>query len=335
VTPDDEPILDAHVHFWDPRRFDYPWLESAGALNRTFLPEHLPREGTRRREVLVVQADCRPEQALAEVEWVRGLREAGAPIVAAVAHAPLEDGVHVEKRLGELAASPFVAGVRRLLQDEGEGFAVAPGFLEGAELLARTGMPLDMCLRRPQLAEATELVRRRPELTFVLDHLGKPKVSPGSFRSWARDLRRLAGLPNVTCKLSGLATEAEPGRRTPAHLVPFLRRAIDLFGPRRCMFGSDWPVLTTAMSYARWLDVVDEATSDLTAEERDHIMRRTALGVYGIEAHGRSGLPQTGRHAAGGTTSRRWSLTGSPQERLPDAAPGHRWSGAAGAQHLD
>ena len=282
MTSEDQPFLDTHVHFWDPGRFDYPWLGSAGALNRAFLPEDLLRETDHRVQIVVVEADRRPGQALAEVEWVCGLREAGAPVVGVVAHAPLEVGVQVEGRLGELAAVPLVGGVRRLLQDEGEGFALAPGFLQGADLLARAGMPLDVCIRRHQLAEATELVRRCPELTFVLDHLGKPEVSPESLRPWARDLRRLADLPNVTCKLSGLATEAEPDRRTPAHLVPFLRQAIDLFGPRRCMFGSDWPVLTTAMSYSRWLGVVAEAIGDLTAEEQDHVMRRTALGVYRI-----------------------------------------------------
>jgi predicted TIM-barrel fold metal-dependent hydrolase len=283
VSAVDEPFLDAHVHFWDPHRFRYPWLASTATLNRPFLPEHLPGAYAGRRQVIFVQADCLPGQALAEIEWVHGLREAGAPIAGAVAHAPLEDGDAAAQPLDALAALPLVTGVRRLLQEEADGFALAPGFLTGAGLLARAGLPLDLCIRSHQLPEAVELVRRRPELTFVLDHLGKPAVRPESFGSWARDLSRLAGLPNSTCKLSGLATEAEPGRRTAAHLVPFLRRAIDLFGPGRCMFGSDWPVLTTAMTYDHWLDVVGEAISDLSADEQDQIMRRTASAVYGIE----------------------------------------------------
>ncbi len=282
-------LLDAHVHFWDPARFEYPWLTSAGELNRSFLPQDLPQEGEGDREFVVVQADCLPEQGQAEVAWVRGLRAAGAPIVAVVAHAALEEGAAIEARLHDLAAIDLVAGVRRLLQDEEAGFALSEKFREGTEALARARMPLDLCIRRHQLAEATELVRRRPDVSFVLDHLAKPQVGPESFRSWAEDLGRLAALPNVTCKLSGLATEAVPERRRAGHLVPFLREAIDLFGPRRCMFGSDWPVLTTAMSYRQWLDVVLEAISDLSAPERADVRRHTARRAYAIGGAGRSG----------------------------------------------
>jgi len=281
-------VVDGHVHFWDPGRFDYPWLRSAGLLNRAFLPEHLRQQGPDGQQVVFVQADCLPEQGQAEAAWVAGLREAGAPIAAAVVQVPLEQGERIEGRLAELAGTALVGGVRRLLQDEGPGFALGEGFLAGTELLAGAGLPLDLCIRRHLLAEVTELVRRRPGLFFVLDHLGKPEVSPGAFRSWAEDLQRLAAAPNVACKLSGLATEAVPERRTAAHLVPFLRHAIDVFGPRRCMFGSDWPVLTTAMSYQQWFDVVSEAISDLTAQERADVLAGTARAVYRIETDGRS-----------------------------------------------
>ena len=175
-----------------------------------------------------------------------------------------------------------------------QGFALGDGFLAGAQLLARAGVSLDLCIHNHQFAEVTELVRRHPDLTCVLDHLGKPQISPEGFRSWAADLRRLAALPNVTCKLSGLATQADPGHRTPSHLMPFLRQAIDSFGPGRCMFGSDWPVLTTAMSYRQWLDVVGEAIGDLTGEERLDVLGRTAEAVYGVDGPSRSDAPRSG-----------------------------------------
>ena len=280
MTASEQAFVDAHVHFWDPGVFDYPWLATVPALDRPFLPSDLPQD-LDRQGIVFVQADCLPEQSVAEASWVDGLREAGAPVVGAVAHAPLEAGTGAAMVLRRLALQPLVVGVRRLLQDEAVGFAVLPGFVAGVGLLAGPGIVMDLCIRRHQLAEVTELVRRCPQVEFVLDHLGKPEISPGSLRPWTADLNRLSALPNVRCKLSGLATEADPDHRTPADLMPFLRNAIDAFGPRRCMFGSDWPVLTTAMPYGRWLDLVREAVADLTADEQDLVLRRTASIAYG------------------------------------------------------
>jgi L-fuconolactonase len=274
-------FVDAHVHFWDPGVFDYPWLATVPDLDRPFGPADLPPDPDR-QGIVFVQADCLPAQSVTEVTWVDGLREAGAPVVGVVAHAPLEAGTGSATVLRQLALQPLVVGVRRLLQDEGAGFAVRPDFVSGVGLLAGPAMVMDLCIRRHQLTEVTELVRRCPQVQFVLDHLGKPEISPQALGPWTADLNRLAALPNVRCKLSGLATEADPDHRTPADLLPFLRSAIDAFGPRRCMFGSDWPVLTLAMPYGRWLDLVREAVADLTADEQDHVLRGTAVATYGL-----------------------------------------------------
>jgi L-fuconolactonase len=279
VRSAEDAFVDAHVHFWDPQRFDYPWLSAVPGLDRPHLPADLPPDPDR-QGVVFVQADCLPGQGVAEAAWVHDLRDAGAPVVGLVAHAPLESGIGAAEVLGGLSSLPLVVGVRRLLQDEPAGFGTLPGFVAGVGLLAVAGLTMDLCIRRHQLAEATELVRRCPGVEFVLDHLGKPEVSAGSLRTWAPELARLASLPNVRCKLSGLATEADPGHRTADDLIPFLRSAIDAFGPARCMFGSDWPVVTTAMPYGRWLDLVREAVGDLTADERDLVLRGTALATY-------------------------------------------------------
>jgi L-fuconolactonase len=275
------PFIDAHVHFWDPGVFDYPWLATVPDLDRPFGPADLAPDPDR-QGIVFVQADCLPAQSVTEVSWVDGLREAGAPVVGVVAHAPLEAGAGSATVLRQLALQPLVVGVRRLLQDEAPGFAVLPDFVAGVGLLAGPAMVMDLCIRRHQLAEVTELVRRCPQVEFVLDHLGKPEISPQALSPWTADLNRLAALPNVRCKLSGLATEADPDHRTPADLLPFLRGAIDAFGPQRCMFGSDWPVLTLAMPYGRWLDLVHEAVADLTADEQDHVLRGTAVAAYGL-----------------------------------------------------
>lgn len=277
-------VLDSHVHFWDPHRLRYPWLAGEPALNRTFLPADL---STARRTdaggIVVVEADRLSEEAVAEVDWLTGLASAGAPVRGIVAHVPLERGIACRPTLAELADRPLVVGVRRLLQDQPTGFALSANFVAGVRQLAEQGFVLDLCVRDGQLAEVTELVRRCPEITFVLDHLGKPAVDRRPFRDWAHAADRLAALPNVACKLSGLTSEADCATSTPAHLGSYLRHAVEVFGPARCMFGSDWPVASLTTTYGGWLAIVREAVADLTAADRDRIMIRTAEAVYGLD----------------------------------------------------
>ena len=275
------------MHFWDPARFRYPWLAAVPGLDRPFLPGDL-RDGLGDAAgtldgVIVVEADRIVADALGEAAFLSAIGLPDLPVAGVVGHAPLEQGAACAEQLARLRSTPGVVGVRRLLQDEPAGFTTDPGFLAGMGLLAATGTTFDVCVRHHQLAEVIGLVRRFPEVPFVLDHLGKPEVTPAGYRAWAPELATLAALPNARCKLSGLATEADPDHRTPADLLPFLRHALDVFGPARCLFGSDWPVLTLAMEYGQWLDVVREACSDLTADERDRVMRGTARSVYGVD----------------------------------------------------
>lgn len=278
-------FVDGHVHFWDPGRLEYRWLAGDPVLGRPFLPADLAAAGPAPEGIVFVQADCAAEQSLAEVHWVQQLRREGAPVLGIVAQAALERGPGCAGQLARLADEPLVIGVRRLIQDEPAGFATAPDFVAGVRMLADHRLTMDLCIRQHQLGEVTELVEQVPEVSFVLDHLGKPAVDgggpAGSLRSWADRLGRLGARPNVSCKLSGLTTEAGPAHRTPEHLRPYLRAAIEAFGPQRCMFGSDWPVMTLATGYGPWLELVTDAISDLSPGEREQVLRGTARAVYG------------------------------------------------------
>ena len=213
-------FVDGHLHFWDPDRFHYRWLRGDRHLDRAFLPEHLDAEPA---GIVVVQADCLPAESAREAAWIQDLAARGTPVAAIVAHVALEDPAAAAAGLADLAHVPLVTGVRRLLQDEPAGFARRPEFVAGVRLLARHGMTMDLCLRRHQIAEVTALVQDVPEVTFVLDHLGKPRVAATLDAAWARDIRDLAALPNIYCKLSGLATEAvDPCDRHPRG-VPAVR----------------------------------------------------------------------------------------------------------------
>jgi L-fuconolactonase len=272
--------IDAHLHVWQPDRLAYPWLAGEPALNRPYLPADLDTGGHHVTAAVMVEAGRRPDQALDEVRFVEELAAQGPPIVAMVAHACLERGADARGELAALARHPLVTGVRRNIQDEAAGFAVTDPFTAGVGLLADHGYTFDLCVRHSQLAEVTELVSRLPEVTFVLDHLGKPAVAQGRQDPWREDIRRLAGYPNVMCKLSGLTTEADRARWTAGDVLPYLRYALAEFGADRCMFGSDWPVATLATSYRGWTDVVGEALLDLPAADRDAVTAGTARRVY-------------------------------------------------------
>ncbi len=275
-------VLDGHLHLWDPSVLDYEWLE--GRLLRSFGPaelgDALADAPAAEYGFVFVQAECAPEQTLAEVDWVAAL---DVPVRGIVSRAPLEDPDETEVLLGELANRPRVVGVRRLLQSEPDAFAEASGFRASARLVADAGLTFDACVRWPQLPAVTVLADAVPELTIVLDHLGKPQVgardasAPADGTPWSAALRDLARRPNVACKLSGLPAESA-GEWDAAQLRPFLDVALDAFGPDRLLFGGDWPV---SVPLGRWVDTVVSWLDDRVGEpERDAVLAANAERVY-------------------------------------------------------
>ncbi|MFC9324962.1 amidohydrolase family protein [Kitasatospora sp. NPDC057015] len=272
-------IVDAHAHLWDPARFDYPWLTEP-ALRRAFGPEDLAAAAGEPIRAVVVEAGRRPEQAAAELDWVRARAEHRPELLGMVVHLSLEETEDLPARIRRLAADPFVVGVRRLLQDEPAGFTTRAALRAGVALLGDAGLPFDACVREHQLGELDDLAAACPQTVVVLDHLGKPRPGAPDDGSWHRALRRLAARPNVVCKLSGLTTEALPGRATPDLLRPYLRTALDLFGPDRCLYAGDWPVMTLAGRYRDWLDLVRAELSGLPATDTQAVLGGNALRVY-------------------------------------------------------
>jgi len=275
-----ERVIDSHIHFWDPGRLHYAWLDGTPELRRPFRPGDVDTGGYAIDGFISVQADCRAEESLAEVDWVAQLAAEEPALRAVVAHVAVERGVRSGEAVAAMAARPEVVGVRRLLQDEPPGFAVAAGFVAGVRLVGEHDLVFDLCVRHHQLAEVAGLVDRCPEVRFVLDHVGKPAIAAGRWASWRRELADLAQRPNVSCKLSGLTTEA--GGDGAGRIVPYLQHALDVFGPHRCMYGSDWPVATLTTSYARWLELVLAAIDDLPETERRRVLHGTAATVYGL-----------------------------------------------------
>jgi len=280
----DFPIIDTHVHLWDPRRFRIPWLDGAPQINQTYaLKEYAEHtQGIAIEAMVYLEVDVAPSYRLLEAQWVNALADEEPRLRAIVPSAPLEDGDCARSYLEALKAlGPRVKGVRRLLQAEpDDAFALRPDFVRGVRALADYDFSFDICIFHRQLPAVIELVRRCPEVRFILDHLGKPDIKAGLRDPWQAHIRALAALPNVVCKISGMVTEADHARWTVDDLRPYFETVYDAFGPDRVMFGGDWPVVLLASSYTRWVEAVDALTQGLSEDDRRKLWAENAKRVY-------------------------------------------------------
>lgn len=284
----DAPIVDAHVHLWDPALMRIPWLDGNAALERPFgLAEY--REHTAGLEVeafVYLQVEVAPAYALSEARHVAGLAAEDPRLQAIVAYAPLEDGRRARSFLDDLVrVSPLVRGVRRITQGEPDpAFCLRPGFVEGVRQLPDYGLTCDLCIYHPQLGPTIELVRRCPEVTFMLDHIAKPGIRAGELEPWRAQLAELAELPNVWCKISGVVTEADHAAWTPEQIGPYVAHALAVFGEERVAFGSDWPVVVPAGGYRRWVETLDGLTAHLAPAARRKLWAENARRFYRLGA---------------------------------------------------
>jgi len=273
--------IDAHHHFWsfDPTQYD--WIdESMGVLRRNFLPADLEQEIETAGIDGVVSVHAR--QTLEETRWLLDLAEEHASIKGVVGWVPLaEPDVH--EQLDSLARQPALKGVRHAVQDEPDDtFMLGDAFNAGVDALAKHGLVYDILIYERQLPQAIQFVDRHPQQAFVLDHFGKPQVKDAVVEPWREHIRQLAERENVACKVSGLTTEADWQSWTESQLSVYLETVLEAFGPRRLMFGSDWPVCLLATTYASWYELVQRQFAGLSADEQSRIFGQTAVDVYNL-----------------------------------------------------
>jgi len=274
-------IIDAHHHFWRYNAREYGWI-SNDALRRDFLPNDLKKEIDAAGINGVVSVQAR--QTTEETQWLLDLAERNDFIRGVVGWAPLVSP-DVQADLERFAARRKLKGVRHVLQDEPDkDYMLRPDFDHGVGLLKNLNLRYDILIYERHLPQAIRLVDRHPTLTFILDHIAKPKIGENVISPWKQNLRELSRRPNVYCKLSGMVTEADHQNWTPRQLTPYMEAALEAFGPRRLMFGSDWPVCLLACTYQRWYEIVKDFASRLSPAEQDRLLGETAAEAYGIDA---------------------------------------------------
>jgi L-fuconolactonase len=291
TTPDSspaEPGIDAHQHFWRYSPAEYPWIGvGMERIARDFLVADL--EAVARPEGIGGSVAVQARQSLAETRWLLELAAAQPFIRGVVGWVDLRSG-EVGEQLAALLDRPNavvgkLVGVRHVVQDEPDPrFLLGEAFVGGLRQLAPFGLTYDLLLYPPQLPAAVELAGLLPTQPFVLDHLAKPRVKTGEIADWRRDIESLARHQNVSCKVSGLVTEAAWQAWKPTDFRPYLDVVLTAFGPERLMIGSDWPVCLVAASYAEVARIARDFFSGLSPAEQAEIAGGTARRIYGLDS---------------------------------------------------
>ena len=276
-------IIDAHHHFWDRTQpFNYRWLDAPGheKIRGTYLPEdllpHLQVTAVTRTVLVQTQHD------LAENRWALALADRHDFIAGVVGWIDLASP-NCEAQLLEFTAHPKAVGIRHITQDEpDDDFIVRPDVLRGLKVLQKHSVPFDLLFYVKHLRHAATLARQFPDRPMVIDHLAKPRIRERCVEDWLPHLRAAAEFPNVCCKLSGMVTEADPRAWTPGDLRPYVQSALELFGPTRCMFGSDWPVCELAATYEQVFGALKDALGPISESESAEIFSGTARRFYGL-----------------------------------------------------
>jgi L-fuconolactonase len=276
--------IDAHQHYWQPGHGDYGWLVPSEEL-KTICRDFAPADLHPLLDAAGIDATVLVQAAPAEAETHRLLAIAATPgsrVLGVVGWCDLE-AADAPQRVEALARNPLLKGLRPMLQDMPDAQWVLRETLHPAfNAMESAGLAMDLLIKPHQLDAALRFARRRPDLRMVIDHGAKPDIRAGKFRDWAAGMTRLARETRVMCKLSGLLTEAPAGAGASA-LQPYAEHLLAEFGPGRLMWGSDWPVLNLASSYAQWHGMCALWLEPLSAADRALVLGGNAQAFYRLQ----------------------------------------------------
>lgn len=278
--------IDSHQHFWDPAKGDYSWMTADhDPIRRVFGPRDLRGEldAAGVSHTILVQTWSSTDETRAFLH----LADRTDFVAGVVGWVDLTSQ-QVGETLDGLLAGPggkWLVGIRHQVHDEADpDWLLRDDVLRGLEEVSRRGLVYDLLVRPRELPAALGAVQANPQLRLVVDHMAKPDIGGGSLNAWSDALSPLAEYRRrVWCKLSGLVTEADWASRNNSQFTPYLEAALGMFGPDRCMFGSDWPVCLLAGGYERTLKIVKDAVAYLPDAEREAVLRGNAVSAYRLD----------------------------------------------------
>jgi L-fuconolactonase len=272
-------IIDSHHHFWKYDPIEYDWIDdSMKVIRKDFLPESL--ELTIREAGVDGVISVQARQSVEETSWLLEMARQNKFIKGVVGWLPLiNDDIEVE--LEKYSGNKLLKGLRHVIQGEPDPkFMLRKDFNSGVSLLKKYSLAYDILIVERQLPNMIRFVDQHPDQVFVLDHIAKPLIAKHELSLWKENIQELARRENVSCKISGMVTEADFNSWTPQQLQPYFVVVLEAFGADRLLFGSDWPVCLVATSYKNWMELVQKNISELSKIEQAKIMGENAIRLY-------------------------------------------------------
>jgi L-fuconolactonase len=234
-------------------------------------------------KMVFVQCECEPTQHLQELEWITAQAKDIPRIKGLVPWAPLELGSAVEAELAGMAKNPLVKGIRRIIQFEPDlEFCLQPDFIVGVKLLPKYGFSFDVCIDHRHNKNTLKFLEKIPEVSCILDHIGKPDIKNHRLDPWRSEIRELAKFPNLYCKVSSLATEADHQNWTIEDIRPFAECIYENFGFDRTIFAGDFPVSSQAASYETCVETAQELAKGASEEDLCKLFKTNAEKFYRV-----------------------------------------------------
>lgn len=271
-------MIDSHVHFWEYHPLKDVWIDdSMKVIQRDFLPQDLITELQQNNVsgCVAVQAD----QSLVETDFLLDLARQHTFIKGVVGWIDLKSNT-LEAQLDAYQQNTKLKGWRHIVQAEADTYMDNANFRRGISLLEKYSYTYDILIHRGQIQEAIQLVKDFPNQKFVIDHLAKPDIKNHELEPWTKQIKALASLPNVSCKISGMVTEADWHNWSYKDLRPYLDVVFDCFGTHRLMYGSDWPVCILASSYTLVKSVLENYIKELSSAEKEQITKINTKNFY-------------------------------------------------------
>lgn len=274
-------IIDAHHHFWNYDSSAFGWIDdSMKAIRKNFLPDQIAIAIQEAGVDGVVTVQAR--QMMEETDWLLELASQTPFMKGVVGWLPLIED-NLECHLIRYSGNPLLKGLRHVIQGEADPeFMLRNDFNRGVSLLKKYGLVYDILIVERQLPNTIQFVDKHPDQSFVLDHIAKPLIGRNELSPWKENIQQLAKRKNVSCKLSGMVTEADFQLWTADQLQPYFDVVMEAFGPNRLLFGTDWPVCLVATNYKSWADLVRKNIAAFSQEEQAQIMGGNAIRIYGL-----------------------------------------------------
>lgn len=274
-------VIDSHQHFWKYEPVKHSWIDDdMSVIRRDFLPSDLAKVYLENSidGCVAVQAD----QTQEETDFLIDLASINNFIKGIVGWVDLR-AENIENVLEKYSTDKIVKGFRHVVQGEADhNFLLRPNFSRGISLLEKHNFTYDILVFPHQLGSVLEFVKKFPHQKFVIDHIAKPYIKDGYFEGWATMMTAIGKHENVSCKMSGMVTEADFNIWTPEQIHPYMDTVLEAFGSKRILFGSDWPVCLVAGNYSKIKKLTTDFISQLSQIEQNSIMGNNAIEFYNL-----------------------------------------------------